>query len=847
MPRKRTGDTSQPGKKLEQYRSMRDFSKTAEPSGEEPVADSHAPRFVIQEHHATALHWDFRLERDGVLVSWAVPKGLPRDPGTNNLAVHTEDHPLSYIDFEGEIPEGEYGGGKVYLWDRGTYEEHKFRESEVMVTLHGERVQGKYVLFQTDGKNWMVHRMDPPQDPDREPMPAEIVPMLAKLSGLPKKDGDAYGYEVKWDGVRAIGYVEGGRIRLSSRNLLDITKQYPELRELGESLGSREVVLDGEIVALNDDGIPDFERLQPRMHLTRSNDIRRRMQDTPVVYMIFDLLYLDGRSTMALPYTKRRELLEGLALGGPHWQVPPYVAGNGEAMVAASKAQGLEGVVAKRLDSPYEPGRRSSAWLKVKNFNRQEFVIGGWTAGAGAREGTLGAVLLGYYDRTPAQADASGQPQRFCLAGKVGTGFNERQLRELQRTLARSRRETSPFEVGQPEPGSQFVEPELVCEVDFADWTDAGTLRHPSFKGLRDDKPARAIVRERPHDADAGGDDEPPVVVGKPGVGSRAARAGGSVARTARRAADGPRVEVEIEGRRLVLSNLEKEMYQGTGFAKAQVIEYYTRIAPVLLPHLKDRPMTLKRYPNGAHNAFFYEKNAPSHRPDWVQTGLVVTGSGDRVNFVLVNDLPTLVWAANLAALELHPLLAQVSNVLCPLAVVFDLDPGPPADIVDCCEVALLLRDLFGTLGLECVAKTSGSKGMQLYVPLNTETSYDETKPFANAIARLLEREHRDKVVSTMSKSARIGKVLIDWSQNDDHKSTIAVYSLRARERPTVSTPVTWDEIEATVAARDAALLRFESDAVLERVERMGDLFAPLRERRQRLPALTQGGGTSAS
>lgn len=836
MPRKRAEKATEPDEKLGQYRSMRDFSKTAEPSGGEPVPDSRAPRFVIQEHHATALHWDFRLERDGVLVSWAVPKGLPRDPKANNLAVHTEDHPLSYIDFEGEIPEGEYGGGKVYLWDHGTYEEHKFRDAEVMVTLHGQRVQGKYVLFQTDGKNWMVHRMDPPQDPDREPMPEQIVPMLAKLSGLPKKDGDAYGYEVKWDGVRAIGYVEGGRIRLSSRNLLDITKQYPELRELGELLGAREVVLDGEIVALNDDGVPSFERLQPRMHLTRPNDIRRRMQDTPVVYMIFDLLYLDGRSTMALPYTERRKLLEGLELAGEHWQAPPYVAGNGEAMVAASKAQGLEGVVAKRLDSPYEPGRRSAAWLKVKNFNRQEFVIGGWTPGAGSREDTLGAVLLGYYDRTPEQAEASGEPQRFCLAGKVGTGFNDRQLHDLLRTLERSRRETSPFDIGQPEGGSQFVEPELVCEVDFAEWTDAGTLRHPSFKGLRDDKPPRAIVRERPGDAST---DDPPVVVGKPGVGSRSARASGTTpSRAGRRAGEGQRVDVEIEGRRLVLSNLEKEMYEGTGFAKAQVIEYYTRIAPVLLPHLRDRPMTLKRYPNGSHNAFFYEKNAPSHRPEWVQTGLVVTGSGDRVNFVLINDLPTLVWAANLAALELHPLLARATSVLCPLAVVFDLDPGPPADIIDCCEVALILRDLFATLGLECFAKTSGSKGMQLYVPLNTETSYDETKPFANAIARLLEREHRDKVVSTMAKSARIGKVFIDWSQNDDHKSTIAVYSLRARERPTVSTPVTWDEVEAALSARDAALLRFESGAVLGRVERMGDLFAPLLTLEQHLPAL---------
>ncbi|MGE5597134.1 MAG: DNA polymerase ligase N-terminal domain-containing protein, partial [Hyphomicrobiales bacterium] len=349
--------------RLQPYRSMRDFSRTEEPSGDEAVSPSEQPRFVVQEHHATALHWDFRLERDGVLVSWAVPKGIPPDPDTNHLAVHTEDHPLSYIDFEGEIPEGEYGGGKVILWDQGTYELHKFRDAEVMVTLHGKRVQGKYVLFQTDGKNWMIHRMDPPQDPTREPMPSQLVPMFAKADRLPTAEGQ-YGYEIKWDGVRAIGFVQGGRIRLQSRNLLDISKQYPELHELGESLGAREVILDGEIVALDDRGIPSFERLQPRMHLTRQHDIRRRMQDTPVIYMLFDLLYLDGHSTMHLPYTERRKLIEALELAGPNWQTPPYHL-DGHALQEASRQQGLEGVVAKRLDSVYEPGRRSTNWVKV--------------------------------------------------------------------------------------------------------------------------------------------------------------------------------------------------------------------------------------------------------------------------------------------------------------------------------------------------------------------------------------------------------------------------------------------------------------------------------------------------
>lgn len=817
---------------LETYRTMRDFSRTPEPDGTREEAAGDLPRFVVQEHHATALHWDFRLEREGVLVSWAVPKGIPPDPGTNNLAVHTEDHPLSYIEFEGEIPKGEYGGGQVILWDQGTYEEHKFREDEVIVTLHGGRVEGKYVLFQTDGKNWMMHRMDPPQDPARERMPGQVAPMLARLDRLPGDDG-AYAYEIKWDGVRAIGFVQGGRIRLQSRNLLDITKQYPELSELGEALGAREVVLDGEVVALDESGVPRFERLQRRMNLAKPGEIRRRMVDTPVIYMLFDLLYLDGRSTMALPYTERRRLLESLELEGSCWKTPANHRGPGDAFLRASAEGGLEGVVAKRLDSPYEPGRRSSAWVKVKNNLHQEFVIAGWTPGAGSLDGSFGALLLGYYDCTPGEASRLGRRQRLVLAGKVGTGFDERLRRGLMSELRRSRREQSPFDAGEPEAGSCFVEPRLVAEVAFTEWTEAGTLRHPSFKGLREDRDPRQVVREGTEPVE-----EAPVVVGRPGAGTRAARRPAGRGR----AGEGAKVEVEVEGRRLVLSNLEKEMYAGTGFTKASVIEYYTRIAPAMLPHVEGHPMTLKRYPEGASGPFFYEKQCPSHAPEWVARAAVRT-SDDVINFCLVNDLPTLAWLANLAALELHPLLSRAEDVQRPRSLVFDLDPGAPANVIDCAEVALWLKEMFDGLGLQSLVKTSGSKGLQLYIPLNTAVTYDETKPFARAVAMLMERQHRGRVTSNMNKALRVNKVFIDWSQNDDHKSTVAVYSLRARERPSVSTPVTWAEVEQAVSEREARLLTFESAQVLERYERLGDLFAPLQELRQSLPVLGETRG----
>jgi bifunctional non-homologous end joining protein LigD len=438
----------------------------------------------VHEHHARSLHWDLRLERDGALASWAVPKGIPPDPKRNHLAVHVEDHPLEYIDFKGEIPRGQYGAGEVKIWDEGTYECEKWRDDEVIVVFHGKRLEGKYVLFQTKGKNWMIHRMDPPADAGEDPMPEHVVPMMARLSELPERDQD-YGYEVKWDGVRTLAYAEGGRIRLESRTLRDVTRQYPELSKLGRALGSRRAVLDGEIVALDDQGRPDFQRLQPRMHVTSESTIRRRVSDTPVVYMLFDVLWLEGHSTMPLPYTERRKLLEELDLNGDNWRTPSYHAGDGAAMLKASEEQDLEGVVAKRLDSRYEPGSRSGAWLKVKNKMSQELVIGGWLPGEGGRSGTLGSLAVGFYDHG-----------KLVYAGNVGTGFTQRTLGELLLKLKALERPESPFEGRQPPKLTRFVKPELVAEVEFRGWTRTRTLRQPSFKGLRDDKNARDVIFE---------------------------------------------------------------------------------------------------------------------------------------------------------------------------------------------------------------------------------------------------------------------------------------------------------------------------------------------------------------
>ncbi len=480
--------------KLERYQTMRNFDATPEPTGAEegPEKGLGLPRFVVQEHHASSLHWDLRLERDGVLASWAVPRGIPPDPRQNHLAVHTEDHPLMYLEFSGEIPAGQYGAGSMTIWDSGTYQTEKWSEREVMVVLHGEQARGRYVLFQTNDNQWMIHRMDPPEDPTREEMPTGLRPMLATLSELPR-DEDRWGFEVKWDGIRSLVSVSGGRVHIEARSGRDVTARYPELRDLGRAMGTTAAILDGEIVALDDTGRPSFERLQRRMHVDSESAIRRLRKDVPIVYAVFDLLWLDGHSTMSLPYTERRRRLEGLSLKGPSWHTPAYHPGEGSTLLEATRAQGLEGIVAKRLDSTYEPGLRSRCWLKVKNHLAQEFVIGGYLPGEGSRT-RLGALLLGVYEAS------DNRNSKLVFAGRVGTGFTEKEINRLLGLLEPLRRPDPPFEPHPTLPRKEgiWVEPELVAEVAFTEWTGAGILRHPSYKGSREDRDPKEVVREVP-------------------------------------------------------------------------------------------------------------------------------------------------------------------------------------------------------------------------------------------------------------------------------------------------------------------------------------------------------------
>ena len=458
--------------RLSKYRSMRDAAKTPEPVPASRPTTGGDNKFVIQEHHARRLHYDLRLERDGVLVSWAVPKNLPETPSVNHLAVHTEDHPLEYLTFDGSIPKGEYGAGTMTVWDTGTYETEKFRDNEVIVTLHGQRISGRYALIQTNGNQWLAHRMK--EQPDAQP--GDLAPMLATSGSVGKLTAGQWAFEGKWDGYRLLMVADHGAMCLQSRSGRDVTREYPMLQYVANALADHRVVLDGEVVALDASGLPNFGEMQNRARATR------------IQYWAFDVLELDGRSLLRAKYRDRRKVLEALAYDRDDLIVPDLLDGDGAAALEDSRARRWEGVVAKRWDSTYQPGRRSASWVKDKNWNTQEIVIGGWREGTGGRTSRIGALMMGMPG-----------PDGLDFVGRVGTGFTEKELTKLKTALEPLRTDESPFAQrlsGPDAKGVTFVEPTLVGEVRFSEWTGDGRLRHPSWRGLRPDKSAAEVARE---------------------------------------------------------------------------------------------------------------------------------------------------------------------------------------------------------------------------------------------------------------------------------------------------------------------------------------------------------------
>ena len=762
---------------LGEYRRKRDPARTPEPFAE-GGAPSEAPIFVVQRHDARRLHYDFRLERNGALASWAVPKGVPLEPGARSLAVHVEDHPLDYATFEGEIPQGEYGAGSVEVFDHGTYEliDEKW-DGRLTVRLHGSRLKGEWTLVpaRLDGKeeNWLLIKRRDGAAP--EPVERHVyAPMLATQADV-VPSGPGWSFEVKFDGYRAVAYVEGSEARLVSRNGKELTQRFPDVaKEVGRAVKTPDAVLDGEVCRLDPGGRASFSELQ-----------RGAGQ---LVYYVFDLLEADGVTLVDLPLHERRARLRRLIdARNPTVRCSEDFA-DGAALLAAADEQGLEGVIAKRPESRYLEGRRTREWLKVKVHRAQEFVIAGYTRGAGRRAGTFGSLALAVYE-----------DNELRYVGNVGTGFDDAEIRKLLALLEPLHRSTSPFRVTPKLPrvrqsDVQWVEPRLVAQVRFGEWTHDGHLRHPAYLGLRDDKSAADVVAELP----AAPEPFP-----------------GGVVRRGRR--------------ELRLSNLDKPFWPAEGITKGDLLAYYEQIAPFLLPHLRGRPFTMRRYPDGAYGKAFFQKDAPKHMPPWIRTFAAKVSESREVRFPVVDDELGLLWMVNMGCIDMNAWYSRVDRPDRPDFVLFDLDPTPEVPWTQTIEVALVLRELLEALELESFPKTSGGKGFHVLVPLDRRSTYADSRRFAEVVAGAIVRAHPKLATTEWSKSRRRG-VLIDANQNGEGKTIASGYSVRPHPGAPVSAPLRWDEVDD---ALDPAF--FTMSVMLERTRAYGDLHAGLLTRRQSL------------
>ena len=905
---------------LDEYRRKRDFSRTPEPRGGEGLAaDAPAPagrvypgwealpagrRFCVQMHRATRLHFDFRLEHRGVLLSWAVPKGPTLDPEQRRYAVHVEDHPVEYGDFEGVIPSG-YGAGTVELWDAGAFEwlretaedpEGSLRRGDLKLVLDGQKLGGEFALVRmggrgrgrrgaevpepsaeedrdwllikkrdsfavagfdairldrsvktgrslaeiaatVDGDTWDASGLHPgaARDPGERPLaevlastperrpPSSLQPMLAVPVGEPfSRRG--WLFEVKYDGVRALATLRDGEVRLRGRRGRDESGRYPEIRDaLPGALRATEAVIDGEIVALDPEGRPSFERLQRRINVTGARQVALAAADVPASLAAFDLLHLDGHDLRDLPLRLRKRLLRDLLTETAEVRYADHIEDDGEALFAAIRERGLEGMVAKRGDSRYEGGRRSATWLKVKAWNEQDCVVCGLTAGRGGRTGSVGSLVLGVYDGG-----------RLVHAGQAGSGLDEAMIETLRRRLDRLRVEDGPFDPAPAVPQEvTWVRPELVCRVRFTEWTSAGTLRHPVVRGLRPDARPEDCVRERPV-APA----EVVTEVAEAALPPPRATASGSGAagvdaveealeRLRGLSGDAP---WEIAGRRLRLTNLDKVYWPEDGYTKRDMIEHYVRLAPVLLPHLRDRPLGMQIFPDGIHGKHFWRKRLPDHAPAWIRRW---TWHGEReVTYVIVEEVATLAWIANSGAIDLHPWHSRVDAPERPDWAVFDLDPFEPATFDDVREVARLVRAALDHLGLRGLPKTSGQTGLQIYVPLRRGPDYAAVRGWVEEVGRVIGQVLPERISWEWSVARRSGRIRIDYTQNIIGKTLAAPYSLRPAPGAPVSTPITWEELDDPGLRPDGWTIR----TIGRRLAEAGDLFAPVLEGGQDLP-----------
>ncbi|WP_454802937.1 DNA ligase D [Mucilaginibacter phyllosphaerae] len=867
---------------LKEYVKKRDFKKTAEPVAGRSKDKEHL-MFVIQKHDASRLHYDFRLEMDGVLKSWAVPKGPTLDPKIKHLAMMVEDHPFDYRNFEGIIPKGEYGGGTVIVWDQGTYEpleeikgkkaqeKHLLKQlasGSVKIKMYGEKLKGEFALVKTHGmgeNGWLlikhkdefattvdITKMDksvlsgktidqmaktsekvwahgheeevrPDEELDDEveteeakeidvksilksapksKLPERVKPMKATLVDAPF-DEPGWLFEVKWDGYRAIANIQKNEVTLVSRNNLPFEKYYP----INEGLGSWGInaVLDGELLVLNDKGISDFGAMQNW----------RSEADGNLVFYIFDILWYEGKSLMGLPLIERQAVLQAiLPTDNEHIRQSKVFDANGIDFFAAAERMGLEGIIAKKADSVYTSDLRSKEWLKVKVQRRQEVVIAGFTRNEGTGK-SFSALVLGVYD-------AKGELQ---FVGKVGTGFSDKLQKEMMAQFEPLITKKSPFdyEVDVDKPtrfrpkrmGAKptWLKPELVCEVGFAEVTSDGVFRQASFKGMRTDKKAKDVVLETPADTGATIEDT------KPG---KSALKLDPIKSTERKTLLNPTDDTQTKkvcGHDLKFNHVTKLYWPEDRVTKGDMLNYYYKVGEYMMPYLKDRPMSLNRFPGGIHGQSFYQKNVTDKAPDWAKTFDHVTGEGKVTKYLVGTDEASLLWMNSLGCIEINPWFSRAETPDNPDYCVIDLDPDKHTydQVV---QAALEVKKVLDAIDVPAYPKTSGSTGMHIYIPLEGKYTYDQSQMFANIIVKVVHKQIPDFTSLERSIAARKGKMYLDFLQNRPGATIAGPYSLRPKPGATVSMPLTWDEVKPGLTIQ-----HFNIHNALDRLKETGDLF----------------------
>jgi bifunctional non-homologous end joining protein LigD len=932
---------------LEQYHRKRDFARTPEPAGD-PDAEG-TGRFVVQRHRATRLHYDFRLEIDGVLASWAVPKGPTLDPKVRRMAVHVEDHPIEYFDFEGVIPKGQYGAGDVIVWDWGTFEPEAetpdpraaVENGELKFELHGAKLRGRFTIVRTsrrpgsaprtafeddEGEQWLLIKKrdaasvagwdaeDHPRSvktgrtndevKDRRdalwtsdapaaaaeidlagaieaPMPEYVEPMAATLSNKPFRDPD-WLFEIKWDGYRVQAVVRDRTVKLWTRRGNPAETYFGALLSPPSWIDAREAIVDGEVVALDDQGVPDFPLLQEKI-----SSLRAGRPANGLVYQAFDLLYLDGRSLLHVPLEDRKRLLRSVLKDSGRVRFASHVEGEGLAFHEAAGRMGVEGIIAKHRRSRYEPGRRVPTWLKLKIRPEQELVVGGWTPGEGNAK-DLGALAVGVYD---------GGKLRF--AGKVGSGFTSKTRAELRRRLEALASERCPFEPCPERKGElrtvRWVRPELVIRAELGGWTRDGHVRQTAYKGLELDRDPTSVVRERPtpvaeaeraaEAAVAEAEAEAEAVAGAaapsraeapaPAVSAEARAQPGTLrSRTTKAKHAAPRDGLpaagpdgkpwaatpdelgaldalgkeglwEVGGEQLKLTNLDKPLFppqdgeDGGDITKRELIRYFARIGPALLPHLADRPLNLHRYPNGASAPGFWQKDIPSSAPKWLtiwhETGFREREDREANDHLVADRVATLCWLGNQAAFEIHAWTSTRDDPWRPTFALIDIDPGPKTTWDETLVLARLYRTALDHLGVRAYPKTTGSRGIQAWIPIVPgKYEYADTSAWVEKLSRAIGAMVPDIVSWNWSKSERGGKARLDYTQNAAIKTLVAPYAVRPRPGAPVSMPITWDELDEPGLRSDRWTIR----NAVERVESVGDLFAAAQTDAQELPPL---------